>query len=63
MSKALHNQETGITIGTMVFKGKYLLYVQKGQTRRLFAEFKTPDKANEFIEVLKEFDRGGGNDG
>jgi len=48
----------------MVFKGKYLLYVQKGQTRRLFAEFKTPDKANEFIEVLKEFDRGGGgNDG
>lgn len=63
MSKSLSNTETGITIGYMLFKNKYVLYVQKGQTRRLFATFRAKSVADEFIEVMKEFDKGGGNDG
>lgn len=63
MNKALHNKETGISIGVMSFNNKYVLYVQGGQTRRLFARFTTMEKAEEFIEILIEFDKGGGNDG
>lgn len=63
MNKALHNKETGISIGVMSFNNKYVLYVQRGQTRRLFARFTTMEKAQEFIDILIEFDKGGGNDG
>lgn len=63
MNKALHNKETGISIGVMLFNGKYVLYVQREQTRRLFAKFTTMEKAQEFLEILIEFDKGGGNDG
>jgi hypothetical protein len=47
----------------MSFNNKYVLYVQRGQTRRLFARFTTMEKAEEFLEILIEFDKGGGNDG
>ena len=62
MYESLTNKETGITIGCMMFKGKPVLYIQRELTRRIFATFQTSQKAEEFIEVLKEFDKGGGND-
>ncbi len=63
MDKSLSNKETGITIGCMSFNRKYVLYVQRRLMRELYATFSTKGKAEEFIEVLKEFDRGGENDG
>lgn len=60
---AVKNAETGIIIGYMRHKGEPMLYVERDKERRFFARFTCRQKAEEFLELLKEFDMGGGNDG
>jgi len=60
---ALKNAETGIIIGYMRHKGEPMLYVEREGVRTFYARFTCRQRAEEFLEVLKEYDMGGGNDG
>lgn len=60
--KKLKNKAANMEIGTMVFNGRYHIYIQRGNVRKLYGTIPTKDKAEEFIEELKQWDEAGGND-
>jgi len=65
MQDKLKNAQSGIEIGVGLIPqsgGNYGIYVQRDGIRKFYGRCGTRKMALEFIEVLREWDKAGGND-
>ena len=58
----LKNSAARMRIGVCRMSGRPALYVEENNRRRIYAEFLTPEKAEDFIRQLERWDENGGSD-